>query len=298
MTANPPFQPIPTLPRAATTRALALTLVLALGGCAHAPGSPAGGQGQAQAPVAVTDITSPISQRLHALGRPDVLMLGEQHDAPDHQRQHLQAVHMLASVGELAAVVLEMADAGHDTRALPAQASPPQVQRALAWRESAWPWTDYGPAIMAAVQAGVPVFGGNLPRQDNVAAMKDPAWDARVPPDVLAAQQEAVRVGHCNLLAPGQAGPMTRIQIARDVQLAHTVQAATARGQTVLLLTGSQHAHRQLGAPLHLAPGLRVKTVRLAADGLRPDDASGFDAVWTTPPLPPRDHCAAFTGAR
>ena len=91
---------------------------------------------------------------------------------------------------------------------------------------------------------------------------------------------------------------MTRIQIARDVQLAHTVQAATARGQTVLLLTGSQHAHRQLGAPLHLAPGLRVKTVRLAADGLRPDDASGFDAVGTTPPLPPRDHCAAFTGAR
>jgi uncharacterized iron-regulated protein len=252
--------------------------------------------------VQVADIATPMSQRLHALGRPDVLLLGEQHDAPDHQRQHLAAVQMLASVGELGAVVLEMADAGHDTRGLPADASPAQVQQALAWRDSAWPWADYGPAIMAAVQARVPVFGGNLPRQRNAAVMKEPAWDTRVPPNVLATQQEAVREGHCNLLAPGQAGPMTRIQIARDVQLAqtastaHTAQAASMRGQTVLLLSGSQHAHRQLGVPLHLPPGLRVKTVRLATDGLRPDDETGFDAVWTTPPLPPRDHCAAFTG--
>lgn len=244
----------------------------------------------------VQDVALSVAQRLHALGRPDVLALGEQHDAPDHHRQHLAAVTALAELGELGGVVLEMADAGHHTRALPAHATAPQVQQALAWRDSAWPWAHYGPAVMAAVAAGVPVYGGNLPRQRNAQVMKEPDWDTRVPPAVLTHQSQAVREGHCNLLPAAQIGPMTRIQLARDVQLAQTVQTALVHGKTVLLLTGSQHAHRQWGVPPHLAPGVRVKAVRMATDGLRPDDATGFDAVWTTPPLPPKDHCAELRG--
>jgi uncharacterized iron-regulated protein len=244
----------------------------------------------------VQDLGVPVAQRLHTLGRPDVLLLGEQHDAPDHHRQHLAAVQTLAELGELAGVVLEMADAGHHTRALPADATETQVQQALAWRDNAWPWAHYGPAVMAAVAARVPVVGGNLPRQRNAQVMKEPEWDTRVPPEVLTEQRNAVRDGHCNLLPSGQIGPMTRIQLARDVQLAQAVQAALVRGKTVLLLTGSQHAHRQWGVPVHLQPGVRVKTVRLDASGPRPDDTTGFDAVWTTPPLPPKDHCAELRG--
>lgn len=261
--------------------------VAALAGCA-APAPHTGPR--------VQDLSVPVAQRLHALGTPDVLVLGEQHDAPDHHRQHLAVVQTLAELGELGGVVLEMADAGHHTRALPTDATVAQVQQALAWRDSAWPWAHYGPAVMAAVAARVPVHGGNLPRQRNAQVMKEPEWDTRVPDAVLAQQRQAVRDGHCNLLPSGQIGPMTRIQLARDVHLAQAVQAALVRGKTVLLLTGSQHAHRQWGMPQHLAPGVRVKTVRLAADGPRPDDATGFDAVWTTPPLPPQDHCAQLRG--
>lgn len=242
------------------------------------------------------DIATPVAQRLHALGRPDVLMLGEQHDAPDHQRQHLAAVQGLAAVGELGAVVLEMADTGHHTVGLPTHATEAQVQQALAWRDSAWPWAHYGPAVMAAVQAGVPVWGGNLPRTRNAAVMKEADWDTRVAPEVLQAQRDAVREGHCNLLPAGQIGPMTRIQLARDAHMAQAVQAAVVPGKTVLLLTGSQHAHRLLGVPQHLPPSLSLTTVRLATDGIRPGDRSGFDAVWTTPALPPRDHCAGLKG--
>jgi uncharacterized iron-regulated protein len=186
----------------------------------------------------VQDMGVPVAQRLRALGTPDVLMLGEQHDAPDHQRQHLATVQTLANLGELGAVVLEMADAGHDTRSLPANATPAQVQQALAWRDNAWPWAQYGPTVMAAVAAGVPVIGGNLPRQRNAAVMKEMEWDTRVNATVLSQQRDAVREGHCNLLPPGQIGPMTRIQLARDASLAATVQAATSRGTTVLLLAG------------------------------------------------------------
>ena len=39
-----------------------------------------------------------------------LLLLGEQHDAPDHQRLQRQTLRQLADRGQLAAVVLEMAE--------------------------------------------------------------------------------------------------------------------------------------------------------------------------------------------
>ena len=41
---------------------------------------------------------------------PDVLLLGEQHDAPEHQQLHQQFVQRLATQGNLAALALEMAE--------------------------------------------------------------------------------------------------------------------------------------------------------------------------------------------
>ena len=230
--------------------------------------------------------------RLHQLGPADVLLLGEQHDAPEHQRLHLAAVQALVEFNELAALVLEMADAGQSTARLATSASAQAVQQALGWRDTAWPWAAYGPAVMAAVAAGVPVLGGNLPRQRNAVVMKEPDWDVRVPADVLQRHRTDVREGHCNLLPAGQIGPMTRIQLARDEALATTAANAVQRGKTVLVLCGSQHAHRQLGAPLHLPARLRTKAVRMAADGPRTDDAAAFDAIWHTAAVPPVDHCA------
>ncbi|HRK38164.1 MAG TPA: ChaN family lipoprotein [Burkholderiaceae bacterium] len=259
-----------------------------LGGCASAAAPAA----SATTDTATTPEALPIPIRLHRLGPADVLLLGEQHDAPEHQQLHLASVNALVELNELAALVLEMADAGTSTAGLATSAPAETVQKALAWREGAWPWGPYAPAIMAAIAAGVPVLGGNLPRARNAQTMKEPAWDSRVPPDAWQRHQDAVRDGHCNLLPASQIAPMTRIQIARDVSLSQTAAAHVARGKTVVVLCGSQHAHRQLGIPLHMPPGLRVKAVRMAAGGARPDDGTAFDAVWHTTPVPPVDHCA------
>ena len=247
--------------------------------------------GCAQAPTH-TDASIPVSVRLAQLGRSDVLLLGEQHDASSHQQMHWQAVQALAQAGELAALVLEMADAGKHTGRLPANATDLAIQQALAWREAAWPWAAYGPAIRAAVAAGVPVLGGNLPNRDNAATMREPSWDWRIPEQALTEQRNAVRDGHCNLLPSGQIGPMARIQIARDASMAATITEAVRPSKTVLVLTGSAHANLSVGIPLHLPVHLRVRSVRLAADGARADDATAFHAVWTTPPSPAKDHCA------
>ncbi|MBC7604552.1 MAG: hypothetical protein H7255_18065, partial [Ramlibacter sp.] len=48
----------------------------------------------------------------------DVVLQGEQHDAASHQRRHREPVEQLVGQGRLAAVVIEMADAGVSTRGL------------------------------------------------------------------------------------------------------------------------------------------------------------------------------------
>lgn len=202
---------------------------------------------------------------------PDILMLGEQHDAPEHQALHSRVVKALAARGTLAAVVLEMAERGHSTTGLPAGASETEVRQALLWDEAGWPWGPYRPAVMAAVAAGVPVMGGNLPRPQLRAAMADTQLDSMLPGPALKAQQQAIRQGHCDLLPESQIGPMTRMQIARDRSLAQTLEQAVVPGKTVLLLAGGRHVDAQLGVPVHLPASLRIESAPLPSQPQQKD---------------------------
>lgn len=223
----------------------------------------------------------------------DVLLLGEQHDAPEHQALQQQIVEALAARGVLAAVALEMADSGNSTAALKPDASEKQTRSALRWNNDAWPWAAYGPAVMSAVRAGVPVLGANLPRAQMRNDMADTQLDQRLPGPALKAQQQLIRQGHCNLLPESQITPMTRIQIAKDVRMSDTVQTAVQPGQVVVLISGSVHADKQLGVPQHLPPALRVKAIRLqSGTGAAGDERASFDSVWLTPATPDKDYCA------
>lgn len=185
-----------------------------------------------------------------------ILLLGEQHDAPEHQQLHRRTVEALIARRALAAVALEMADQGRSTTALPADSDENAVRAALHWDDEGWPWAAYGPAVMAAVRAGVPVLGANLPRSQLRQAMADAAFDNRLPANALQAQREAVRQGHCGLLPETQIAPMTRVQVARDVAMAQTLADAAVPGKTVVLLAGAGHVDPEVGVPLHLPPHL------------------------------------------
>ena len=223
----------------------------------------------------------------------DVLLLGEQHDAPQHQVMQQQVVATLAARSVLAAVALEMADAGASTASLQPRSSEAQVRLALNWQDDSWPWARYGPAVMTAVRAGVPVLGANLPKSAMKASMADSPLDGQLPGPALKAQQQLIRIGHCNLLPESQITPMTRIQIAKDMRMAQTVREAAVPGKVVVLITGSTHANRQLGVPQHLAKSLHAKSVLLlAGDG--PDQDQAFDATWGTPAVPEVDYCAGL----
>lgn len=213
---------------------------------------------------------------LPASSPPDILLLGEQHDASEHQQLHRQAVQSLASQGRLAAVALEMAEQGHSTAGLSKEASEADVRSALRWDDTAWPWQAYGPAVMAAVAAGVPVLGANLPRPNMRPAMADAALDAALPGPALKAQQQAIRTGHCELLPEAQIAPMTRVQIARDRAMAQTLAQAAVAGKTVVLIAGVGHVDPALGVPQHLPRSFQVQ-------------------ARTHPPQPPKqDYCDAL----
>jgi len=280
-------------PRQAGARWASAALLVLLAACARVP-----------EPRLFPEAPNDITVRTDALLPADVVLLGEQHDAPDHQYIHQHVVARLAVSGQLGAVALEMAEAGRSTAALKSNSTQLQVQEALGWNNKSWPWTAYGPAVMVAVKAGVPVLGANLPAAQMRSAMADTQLDGQLPGPALKALQQLIRIGHCGLLPEDRISPMTRIQVARDISMARTIEQAALPGKTVVLLAGSGHVNRVLGVPQHLPPGMTLKVVQLRAGLARtePDtrldaeDQAAFDAVWPTPALPARDYCEDMLG--
>jgi uncharacterized iron-regulated protein len=231
-----------------------------------------------------------------AAAPPRLLVFGEQHDQPDQQRQVAAEVLQLAAEGRLAAVVLEMAELPHHTATLPQNATEVEARDALQW--TGWPWDAYAAVVMNAVRAGVPVWGGNLPRTRNRAAMADAALDGRVADSARESIAEAVRNGHCKLLPASQEPGMVRIQIARDRAMAEVVATALHKAppdSKVLLLTGAQHASRDRGVALHLQRDADVAAadIRVVVFGER--DVGLLADEWREAIVTPQeDHCEAL----
>jgi uncharacterized iron-regulated protein len=208
---------------------------------------------------------------------PDILLIGEQHDAVRHPALQQELVQGLARAGRLRALALEMAESGTSTDGLPRDAGVPQVREALRWSDdNGWPWERYAPAVMAAVRAGVPVVGANLPRKEIRQAMAARDLDQLLPAPAFEAQQQAIRTGHCDMLPEAQVTPMTRVQLARDLAMARVLGAQVRPGSTVVLIAGAGHVQPDIGIPRHLPPVFSVR-----AQVLPPEDTG-------------KDYCAEF----
>ena len=268
--------------------ALVIPAMALLAGCISRPESPI--LEPAAGTVAAATATA---ARVDALLPTDALLIGEQHDAAEHHQIEQQVVAHLAGRGLLAAVALEMADAGVSTAKLKPSATEQQTRNALKWNDKGWPWAAYGPAVMTAVRAGIPVLGANLPAAQMKDSMGDAKLDVQLPGPALKAQQQLIRIGHCNLLPESQITPMTRVQIAKDQAMAQTIEDLALPGKVVVLLAGNGHVNRQLGVPQHLPATLHAKAVHLRA-GDATDKDSAFDSTWPTPALPDKDYCAGL----
>jgi uncharacterized iron-regulated protein len=273
---------------------------------------------------AANRIDARLDRLLNVPSWPHIMLLGEQHDAPEHHLIEREVVASLTRQGRLHALALEMADAGRSTADLPPDSSEALVRVALDWNDNAWAWANYGPTIMLAVAESVPVFGANLPRSEHRNAIKNEALDVSVPAHTKEKLDHLMVQGHCGLLKAPNIRPMTRIQIARDQSMAQSLARAISTGApaasteqavkpvsqmrhskpVVLLIAGQQHANRALGVPLHLPVWAVAKVVTLqsAPEGKTPSEVSAIpdlavtDALWVTEAVAAKDYCAALTG--
>lgn len=264
---------------------------------------------------------------VEALSRSDVAILGEVHDNPWHHAAQEGLVRALAP----RALAFEMIapDMEGPLERLRAERAPrPAVGEALRWRARGWPdWEMYAPILEAA--PAVPVTGGAVSAELLGAAMRDGAEAAArqavgaaaarydvgaMLDDSQRAQAGADQVAaHCGAIPESVGAQMVEAQILRDVAFANAALRARAMGSAdggpVVVIAGSGHARRDVGAPramLAAEPDLSVASVALLEQGdatdwrdhLGQDAAARFDYAWFFPAAERDDPCAAFRARR
>ncbi|MEM9732328.1 MAG: ChaN family lipoprotein [Pseudomonadota bacterium] len=214
------------------------------------------------------------------------VLIGEQHDNPDHHVIQGQLLEQLAKIRPNMPVVLEMVperlgeqlnlfDLNSDQQ-LDAYA------KRLEWEERGWYTFDiYRPMVMAAIKNSLPLFPGNLDRTMTRALSKqgaDALPAARrtaygLDQDLDAAQTErwntVLANSHCGMMPASAIPAMLTVQRARDGYMASQLIETGKRAGSALI-AGNGHVRRDRGVPFvlsQLKPGIEERAVAKTADG-------------------------------
>lgn len=227
------------------------------------------------------------------------VLVGEQHDNPDHHALQLWLSRELAAQRPQGSVLMEMLSPGQQARVEQAQADtrtgqpPADAYAALAWQPG-WDWGLYGALVQHELRQPYPLLAANLDRAEIMQiyqqrpTLQGQASTAKAVQDKLS---EDIRESHCGLLPDSQIPSMLAVQQQRDRRMAERLAAAP---QPAMLLAGAFHVRKDLGVPLHLddlGAGEGNRVLILAEVGRAPATGSA-DYVWYTAANVPEDHCA------
>jgi uncharacterized iron-regulated protein len=258
------------------------------------------------------------------LSRGKFVLLGEQHDNPDHHRLQTWLLRALIAAGRRPAVGFEMFTSDDAPALARHMAAHPTdavgLAQAVDWQRSGWPeWAMYQPIAEAALSAGLPVVATNLSQstaralgQSGVSAL-EAAFVARVgldrplDADLYTAMAQEIREAHCGYAPEPRVEAMIIVQRARDAQMAESLIAAGQQDGAVLI-AGAGHARRDYGVPAYLAgraPDASVVSLAFLEVIQNKLDPSAyatrfrrqtfpFDYVWFTPRVDDQDPCTAF----
>lgn len=268
------------------------------------PPAPIAGEGREHADLGVIlDLRSGeriTPQRLvERLARASRVVVGEQHDNPDHHALQLWLSRELAAQRPQGSVLLEMLNPSQQTRVDQVRAEtragrpPLDAIRALAWQPG-WDWAMYGALVRYQLRQPYPLLAANLDREEIMRIYQQrPALQGQASTAAAVQQrlQRDIRESHCGLLPESQVPAMLAVQQQRDRRMAEALLAAP---RPSLLLAGAFHARKDLGVPLHLADlgAGQGNAVLMLAEVGRQVDASMADYVWFTAAQPEQDHCA------
>ena len=267
------------------------------------------------APQAATSASVPPTPEAlaAAMGTRRIVLLGEVHDNGAQHALRLDALRRLVDTGARPAIAFEQLDRDRQAEIDRLRRDRPgDVDALVALGPRSWEWKHYRPFLQLAVDHGLPIVAANLSRADAIkvstqgwSAVFDAADQAalgldRLPADFVAAHEDAVTLGHCNLLPAESVAALARAQIARDITLARALRPYSAGG--VVLLTGNGHARKDIGVHFWLTAEERrdlVSISLLEADRSEGSDAAGewrrqYDAVIETVAATRPDPCEAL----
>lgn len=240
-------------------------------------------------------------QLLVRLANAPRLLVGEQHDNPDHHALQLWLLQALAAQRAQGSLLLEMLTPDQQGRVdavrvqLAAGEQIEDLSAALNWQKG-WDWMLYGPLLRHGLAQPYPLLAADLdraeilkvyrrrPQLSGIASTAEPVREQ------LLAQ---IRDSHCGKLPESQLPAMLAVQQQRDRRMAEVLLAAPAPS---MLLAGAYHVRRDLGVPLHLRDlgEPSGSLVLMLAEVGTPVSASAADFVWYTAAQSEQDHCANF----
>ena len=289
-------------------RLLLLCLVSLLAACQSQytapPPAPIAPQGRDHAELGVirelaTGRSLTPQQLVERLAAAPRVLVGEQHDNPDHHALQLWLLRELAKQRPQGSLLLEMLNPNQQDKVNAAQAStragqpPSDAFRALAWQAN-WDWSVYGALVTYALRQPYPLLSANLDRAQIMQIYKQRpvlAGSASTRANVQATLLDDIRESHCGLLPETQMPAMLAVQQQRDRRMAESLLAAPT---PALLLAGAFHVRKDLGVPLHLSDlgASEGNQVVILAEVGKTVTAQSADYVWYTAAQPAQDHCA------
>lgn len=229
------------------------------------------------------------------------VLVGEQHDNPDHHALQLWLLRELAKQRAQGSLLMEMLNPDQQAKVDAAQAAtragqpPADPYQALSWQAN-WDWGVYGALVNYALRQPYPLLSANLDRAQIMQIYKQRptlSGQASTTEQVQAALLENLRDSHCGLLPETQMPAMLAVQQQRDRRMAERLLAAPT---PALLLAGAFHVRKDLGVPLHLQDlgAGQGNAVLILAEAGRTMTAENADYVWYTAAQPQQDHCAGL----
>ena len=249
------------------------------------------------------------------------VLIGENHDNPDHHRIQAKIIAALVEQGLHPAIVFEMIPPSYQQKldSFLQQRSPDdsKLGKILDWEERGWPdWNIYRPIATEAVANGLPMLAGGIEREfvkrlategpDILSPESRKAWgldqplDTATRDDLLTELEDA----HCGVMPKSALGYMIPVQRARDGALASAMLEGSAKAGSAVMIAGGGHVRKDRGAPVVLSrldPGASMLTIGLYpvraeknafSDYLDGSDQLPFDYVIFTDASEPKDHCA------
>jgi uncharacterized iron-regulated protein len=269
-----------------------IRLTLALATVALAAGCASGGK-----PAAT------LAPSLLEAGNPQVLLLGEVHDNAQGHKLRYELLRQRVEAGWRPAIVMEQFDRENQDVLDKAQKGCLDAQCVIRVAGGArWDWQLYYPVIQLALTYQLPLVAGNLSRadasrvvRDGVASSFDPKGikdyqlDQPLPAALVAAQQQEIVAGHCNMLPEMMVGGMVNAQVARDIWMARIIRDQQPRD--VVLIAGNGHVRKDVGVGYWLKQVTPALTVRSVGFIEGREDAGRYDSIQVLAPQTRDDPC-------